>query len=92
MEKYTNIGESKFIFRYGNDPITEKDLERIRKEVYKIRAINSETKEIIGVYNSYTEASKALNVAIGSISNCCKGKLKSAGKVNGIKIFWEYVA
>lgn len=90
VSKYTNIGNSKFIFRYGDDPVTEEDLEKIKKEVYKIRAINSKTKEIIGVYNSYTEASKALNVAIGSISKCCKGLAKSAGKVNGIKIYWEY--
>ena len=90
--KYTNIGTSKFIFRYGDDLVTEEDLEKIKKDVYRIRAINSKTKETIGIYNSYTEASKALNVAIGSISNCCKGKLKSAGKVNGIKILWEYVA
>lgn len=79
-------------FGVSEDLVTEEDLKKIKKEVYKILAINSRTKENIGIYNSYTEASKALNIAVGSISNCCKRKLKSAGKVNGIKIFWEYVA
>lgn len=90
VSKYTNIGDEKFIFRYGDDPVTKEDLEKISKEVYRIKAINSKTKQTIGIYNSYTEASKALNINIGSISRCCRGLAKSAGKINGVKIIWEY--
>ena len=90
--KYTTINNIKFIFRYGDDLVSVEDLNKIKKEIYKIKAINYKTQEVIGIYDSYSEASLALNVAIGSISSCCKGKLKSAGKVNGIKIIWQYVA
>ena len=88
--KYVNINNNKYIFRYNNDFVSKEDILKLCKDVYKIKAINSKTKKVIGIYNSYMEASKALNISPGSISNCCKGKLKSAGKINGIKIFWEY--
>lgn len=31
------------------------------------------------------------NVSNASVSSCCKGKLKSAGKYNGQKLVWRYV-
>ena len=42
------------------------------------------------IFNSVTEASNYYNVARNTISFCCKKKLKSAGKLNGIKLQWKY--
>lgn len=44
------------------------------------------------IYKSITDASKKYNVAIGSITNCCKNKLKSAGKhpITSEKLRWMY--
>ena len=44
------------------------------------------------IFSSQTEASNYYNVAISSISNCCEGIYKSAGKLqNGTKLQWKYV-
>ena len=43
------------------------------------------------IFNSVTEASNYYNVARNTISFCCKVKLKSAGKLNGIRLQWKYV-
>ena len=44
------------------------------------------------IFNSLREASNYYNVAKGSISHCCKGKLKSAGKLSdGTKLQWKYL-
>ena len=43
------------------------------------------------IFYSQKEASNYYNVATGSISNCCEGTLKSAGKLNGTKLQWKYV-
>ena len=41
------------------------------------------------IFNSIKEAENYYDV--GGISKCCKGKLKSAGKLNGTKLQWIYL-
>ena len=43
------------------------------------------------IFNSQTCASNYYNVAQCSISYCCREKLKSAGKLNGMRLKWKYV-
>lgn len=43
------------------------------------------------IYESATEASIQTGIDTSSIIKCCKGKVKSAGKLNGTKLIWEYI-
>lgn len=43
------------------------------------------------VFDSLKDAGLAYNVASTHIVACCKGKRKSAGKLNGVKMVWKYV-
>jgi len=54
------------------------------KEKIKVRCIS--TGEI---FDSIAEADRKYNAP--NISNCCYGKRKSSGKLNGIKLQWEFV-
>lgn len=48
-----------------------------------------ETNEI---FNSITDASNKYNIMSSSISTCCKGKYKYAGKLpDGTKLHWRYI-
>ena len=51
----------------------------------KVIQINKDTKEIIKIYNSITEASKELKINDSNISKCCRGKYKTAGNY-----IWKY--
>ena len=51
----------------------------------KVIQINKDTKEIIKIYNSITEASKELKINDSTISKCCKGKYKTSGGY-----IWKY--
>ena len=43
------------------------------------------------IFNTITEASKKHNISHTSISNCCRGKQKTAGKLsNGQRLVWRY--
>ena len=42
-------------------------------------------------FNSVTKASNYYKVARNTISKCCKGKYKSAGKLNGKPLKWKYL-
>lgn len=43
------------------------------------------------IFNTMKEASEFYKCNMGSICSCCKGKLKSAGRLNGEKLIWRYV-
>ena len=43
------------------------------------------------IYESTMEAERQLGIDHSGIIACCKGKQKSAGKLNGTKLIWEYV-
>ena len=46
----------------------------------------SKTNEFIRIWKCITDASEYLNIDNGSISKCCKGKLKTAGGY-----VWKYL-
>ena len=57
-------------------------------EKQNIKVICLTTEEI---FNSIKEAGRKYNIFANSISQCCKGKLKSAGKLpDGTKLIWMY--
>jgi hypothetical protein len=41
-------------------------------------------------FSSIIEASRKYTVNESDIVQCCKGRLKSAGKLNGKKLVWKY--
>ena len=43
------------------------------------------------VFNSITEGANYYNINRGNISQCCRGKYKSAGKFNDQKLIWRYL-
>ena len=44
------------------------------------------------IFNSQTEASNYYNVVQNNISCCCRGELKSAGKLSdGTKLQWKFL-
>lgn len=42
------------------------------------------------IFETASEASRKYNVGVSKICYCCKKKLKSAGKLNGQKLIWQY--
>lgn len=93
FRKCTTINNKVYTFRYSINDITEEDKEYLKSKKSsksRIIAINSKTMEIIGIYNTFDNASKSLNVNRSSICQCCKGKRKTGGKINNIPIIWKY--
>ena len=43
------------------------------------------------VFYTAREAERVLSVSHSSIAQCCKGKLKSAGKLDNKKLVWKYI-
>ena len=60
--------------------------ETIEKLSKKVICINTGKK-----FDSLKDASNWYNVAKSSICDCCKGKRKSAGKLNGVRLQWKYL-
>ena len=92
--KCTTINGKIYTFRYENQSLIEEEVKYLLSRApssAKLKAINSRTKEVIGIYNTFKEASNCLNINQSSICQCCKGKRKTGGKVNGIPVIWEYV-
>lgn len=74
-----------------NNPETSENCSKGKegnKKTSKKKCFCIETGE---VFESITEAERKMNVNNSSISACCKGRVKSAGKINGIKLHWEYI-
>lgn len=91
--KCTTINNKIYTFRYSEGWITDEDIKYLRSRKpsgFKLKAINSKTMEIIGIYNTFDEASKSLNINRSSICQCCKGRRKTGGKINGIPVIWKY--
>jgi hypothetical protein len=91
--KCTTIDNKIYTFRYSGESLSDMDIEYLKSREpsgFKLKAINSKTMEVIGIYNSFDEASKSLNINRSSICQCCKGKRKTGGKINGIPVIWEY--
>lgn len=78
-------------FRTGLHSIDSFQLECAREHSNKTKS-----KQVICIttgifYESVREAERQTGVASSSISNCCRGKIKYAGKLNGKKLIWEYI-
>jgi hypothetical protein len=82
--------------RVNNKPSNLKWATRIEQatntiKVRKVRAIYVDTNEIIGTYNSASEAGRVHNVDKSQISKVCKNKYNFAGKINNRQIKWEFI-
>lgn len=67
--------------------------EETRKKLSKIKSKPIKCITTKEIFNSIKEASVKYDINDASISKCCKGKAKSAGKhpVTGEKLVWKYV-
>jgi hypothetical protein len=88
----------------SNNKLTRKHIAEARRG--KIIYIpNDETKEKISkslgghrilclttgeVFLTASEASRKYNLNVTNISNCCKGRRKSTGELNGQRLVWQY--
>lgn len=93
-QKCTTVNGKIYTFRYLKEDLSEEETNYLQNKVptnTKFKAINSKTMKTIGIYNTIKEASLSLNVNSSYISQCCKGKRKTGGKINGIPIIWKYV-
>ena len=84
----------KYNLNYGNH---NKKLSENKKQNYK-RSDNPNSKKILcittqEIFNCIIDAEEQYNIAHQSISKCCKGKYKSAGKhpITGEKMIWRYL-
>lgn len=60
-------------------------------KVRKVKALYLDTNEVIGTYNSASDAGRVHNIDKSQISKVCKNKRISAGKINNRQIKWEFV-
>ena len=70
---------------------TPEEMEEIRRKMGE-----SHSKKVICITTGKTfdcikDAGDWYNVSRGNISLCCRGKIQSAGKLNGTKLQWKYV-
>jgi len=81
--------------RSNNKPDNLKWANRIEQatntsKVKKVIAKYLDTKEIIGIYLSASDASRKFEVDCSGISKVCRGDRRSCGKLNNREIIWEY--
>lgn len=86
------INGIRYIFKYRDNYPTKDELDYVNSiksdPKVKVIAIDSVTNEIIGTFDSQSDAAKELNVRKNNISEVCSGKRKTAGKYNGHPIKW----
>ena len=73
---------------YDNGLINTEESRRKAAEANRKKVICLTTGK---VFDSIQEASSFYGAAHQGISACCKGKVKSAGKLNGKKLIWKYI-
>lgn len=89
---FTLINYKRYIFRYNNDRITNEELIKansIKSDPrIKVMAIDSETEQIIGIYDSISQAAREFNISKSNIIEAIGIKYirNTAGKFNGHKI------
>jgi hypothetical protein len=74
-----SLSSGGYIWRHLNDDDVE-EVEEYKNPITKEILCYDMNGNFIKEYRSITEASNELKIASGSISSCCKGKLKTAGK------------
>jgi hypothetical protein len=60
-------------------------------KVKKVRATNVNTNEIIGVYNSASDASRIHNIDKSYLAKLCKRESNISGRLTSKPIKWEYI-
>lgn len=84
VTKYIKIGvKCNKICNYDPEKQKRKCLTSTRKHIIRLNDCK--------IFKSIQEASELYNIDNSSISACCKGKRKSAGKFNGEKAIWRYL-
>ena len=95
---YCCIGRYKHAGELNGVPLQWKYLEDYDDnclEEYKLNISDQRSKKVICIttgetFDSIKDACKRYKVLQSSISKCCIGKYKHAGKLNGIKLQWKY--
>jgi len=59
--------------------------------VHKVRATDVNTNEIIGVYNSASDASRIHNIDKSYLAKLCKSESNISGRLTNKPIKWEYI-
>jgi hypothetical protein len=59
-------------------------------KVRRVIARYKDTKEIIGIYNSASEAARIYDYDCSCIAKVCRGVAKTCGKLNNRDIIWQY--
>jgi hypothetical protein len=82
-------GEYKLSWRHYEDylKMDEKEILSLKnlKAYNKIICINN-----LEIFNTSIEAKNKYNISASSIRSCCRGRLKTAGKINGEPAKWMY--
>lgn len=68
----------------AKDNISRGTIEGVRPR-RKIYCITTDT-----IFDSLKDAGEKYGVQPATISKCCKGKLKHAGRLGGVKLEWRY--
>lgn len=93
--KFTKINNKIYTFRFEDQLLTQEEINILIKSsnyLRKVKAINSKTGKIIGIYNNRRVAAESLGLSADSIGKCCDGIRKSCGKINNTKIIWKYAS
>ena len=93
--KLSKSGVSKYLKRAKSldlcdyDSLKEKELSYIK--MHEASSVSCICLNTLKEFNSMSDASSFYNVEVSSISSCCLGKRKSAGKFNDEKLTWMYL-
>lgn len=93
--KFTKINGKIYTFRFEDQLLTQEEINILIKSsnyLRKVKAIDSKTGKIIGIYNNRKVAAESLGLNADSIGKCCDGIRKSCGKINNNKIIWKYAS
>lgn len=92
QSSFVLINDTRYIFKYKGDTITQNDLKRAHKiksdPKIEVTAVDSVTDEILGKFDTLSEAGRRFNTHGHNISEVLSGKRKTAGKFNGHPIGW----
>ena len=93
--KFTKINNKIYTFRFEDYILTQEEINTLIKSsnyLRKVKAIDSKTGKIIGIYKNRKIAAESLGLSADNIGKCCDGIRKSCGKINNIKIIWKYAS
>lgn len=77
-----------WVFETDKNILEQKTLDAHNSRSAKPRRVSN---SIGDVYASISDASVATGITLSSISLCCNGKYKYAGKKDGVKVTWSFI-